>query len=224
MHPLEQQERFEMEVLVLLNNKRILDSLIFGGGTMLRLCYGMNRFSADMDFYFKKRVDFDRYLERLEEVIGTRYGITDSQNKFKTILVELRHAQYPRRLKLEINKERVYPNFKQTIAFSPHSNHQVFVNVVTLDQMMTNKLEALLNRKEIRDAYDINFLLKRGVEFPPDKKTAKASLSVIKKFSNNEFNVKLGSLLPIDERNFYRQNRFGYLEDHLNQVISGSLS
>ena len=219
MYQIEQHEQFEMEFLLFLKNKRILDSLVFGGGTMLRLCHGMSRYSVDMDFYFRRVMDFDLFFKEIDRIINTRYDVTDSQNKFKTILVELRSALYPRRLKIEINKERIYSNFQRAIVFSPHSNHQVFVNVIPLDQMMNNKIEALLDRKEIRDAHDIDFLLKRGVEFPPDKKKAEAVLSIIKKFSRNEFNVKLGSLLPLEEREYYRQNRFSYLENFLSHFL-----
>ncbi|MCS7164428.1 MAG: nucleotidyl transferase AbiEii/AbiGii toxin family protein [Thermodesulfovibrio sp.] len=44
------QEQFEIEVLDRLKSGKFLDSLIFTGGTMLRLCYGLNRFSFGLDF------------------------------------------------------------------------------------------------------------------------------------------------------------------------------
>lgn len=50
MQDLIMQERFEMEVLDKLNSSKILPKLVFTGGTMLRLCHGLNRYSADLDF------------------------------------------------------------------------------------------------------------------------------------------------------------------------------
>jgi len=220
MKPLEQHEQFEIEVLHFLNSRKLLNHLVFGGGTMLRLCYDMNRYSVDMDFYFRKKVYQEQHFEKLIQRLGKRYGITDSQNKFKTMLIELTHVQYPRRLKIEINKERIYTHFRQAIAFSPHSTHQVFVNVIPLEQMINNKIEALLERKEIRDAFDIEFLIKRGVKFSTNKETIEDMVRVIRKFSKNDFYVKLGSLLPADVREYYKQNRFSVLEDNLNQVLS----
>jgi predicted nucleotidyltransferase component of viral defense system len=51
MQDLIKQEQFEIEVLDRLKSGRFLDNLIFTGGTMLRLCYGLNRFSVDLDFW-----------------------------------------------------------------------------------------------------------------------------------------------------------------------------
>lgn len=45
------QERFEMEVLGRLNSGRFLQWLHFGGGTMLRLCHRLDRYSVDLDFW-----------------------------------------------------------------------------------------------------------------------------------------------------------------------------
>jgi hypothetical protein len=40
MQDLIKQEQFEMEVLDRLKSGRFLDRMVFGGGTMLRLCFG----------------------------------------------------------------------------------------------------------------------------------------------------------------------------------------
>jgi hypothetical protein len=41
-----QHEIFEIEVLDKMNSIRALDPLVFGGGTMLRLCHELNRYSV----------------------------------------------------------------------------------------------------------------------------------------------------------------------------------
>jgi len=51
MRDLIAQERFELEVLDRLKRGRFLERLVFGGGTMLRLCHGLNRYSVDLDFW-----------------------------------------------------------------------------------------------------------------------------------------------------------------------------
>ena len=51
MQDLIKQEQFELEVLDRLQSGRFLDRLVFGGGTMLRLCYGLGRYSVDLDFW-----------------------------------------------------------------------------------------------------------------------------------------------------------------------------
>jgi len=52
MQIFEQYECFEMQVLNDMNSMRMLTPLVFGGGTMLRLCHELTRYSVDIDFYF----------------------------------------------------------------------------------------------------------------------------------------------------------------------------
>ena len=54
MDILSQHEVFEIEVLEKMNSSKMLDPLIFGGGSMLRLCHELNRYSVDLDFWFVK--------------------------------------------------------------------------------------------------------------------------------------------------------------------------
>ena len=54
MDVLKNHEIFEIEVLEKLKNGNFLSPLVFGGGTMLRLCYELNRYSTDLDFWFIK--------------------------------------------------------------------------------------------------------------------------------------------------------------------------
>ncbi|MGC9070395.1 MAG: nucleotidyl transferase AbiEii/AbiGii toxin family protein [Elusimicrobiales bacterium] len=54
MQDIIRHEQFEMEVLEKLHNSKILDGLVFTGGTMLRLCYGLDRHSVGLDFWILK--------------------------------------------------------------------------------------------------------------------------------------------------------------------------
>lgn len=221
MEALKQHEIFEIETLQFMKSRRLLDSLIFGGGTMLRLCHGLNRYSADLDFYLKNEAAPARYFKKISEEFRGQYAVSDSHNKRNTMLLEIRHERSVMKLKIEINKKRRFPAFETAIAFSPQATWQVHVDTVPLKDMMNNKIEALLNRKEIRDAFDIEFLLRRDVTFPDDRDKAAAVLKVVKAFKQNDFHVKLGSLLPPADRAYYRQNRFAYLENLLMPLCSG---
>jgi hypothetical protein len=64
MNTLELQERFEIEVLQKLKSRHLLNALAFGGGTMLRLCHGLNRYSADLDFWFIKKTDHTGFQKK----------------------------------------------------------------------------------------------------------------------------------------------------------------
>ncbi len=209
-------EKFEMEVLNHLNSGRVLDKVVFGGGTMLRLCHELNRYSADLDFWLIKKVDFDAYLKKICSLFKNEYEITDSQNKHFSLLVEVRLTNYPKRLKIEIRKEIRDWEMEKSIAFSSYSNRQVLLNTHTLDQTISNKIEALLDRCEIRDAFDIEFLLRKGIALPEMTEERKELLiKKVESFGNNDFKVKLGSLLDDEMRQYYNENRFHHL---LNKI------
>ncbi len=46
MQDLIKHEQFELEVLDTLNSGKFLANLVFCGGTMMRLCFGLDRYSV----------------------------------------------------------------------------------------------------------------------------------------------------------------------------------
>ncbi len=211
-----QHEEFEIEVLDKLNSAKLLESLVFGGGSMLRLCHELNRYSVDLDFWFVKKISLHDYYEKFGSTISKDYEITDSQIKHYTLLFEFRSALYPKRLKIEIRREIKDSDYQEKIAFSKFSTKQVLLKAHTLEQTMQNKINAFLDRGEIRDCYDIEFLLRRGIELPI--LTGKRLIEFREKldnFKDIDFKVKLGSILENDMRNYYIANRFSYLESKI---------
>lgn len=66
-----QHELFEIEVLDKMRRFRLLEPIVFGGGTMLRLCHELNRYSADLDFWFVKQTDQGAYFDRFKKQFET---------------------------------------------------------------------------------------------------------------------------------------------------------
>lgn len=215
-----QHEAFEIEVLDKMNSAKVLEPLVFGGGTMLRLCHELNRYSVDLDFWFIKKTPQNKYFDTIKKAFEKDYEITDAQIKHYTLLFELRSAQYPKRLKIEIRREMKNCDFQKTIAFSKSSTKQVLVNAHTLEQSMKNKIQAFLDRGEIRDCFDIEFLIRRGVNLPvgPDREVTELRKKIAR-FKDMDFRVKLGSILEKDIRDYYVENRFSFLEEKLATMI-----
>jgi predicted nucleotidyltransferase component of viral defense system len=220
MQDLIAQERFEIEVLEKMNSAKLLSPLIFGGGSMLRLCYGMNRFSVDLDFWFRKEIAFEKFFLLCRETFSTFYRLKDAAQKHHTLLFEIASPDYPRVLKIEIRKEIKKVKTEDAIAFSPYSRHQVLVRVISLEAMMREKIQALLKRREIRDCFDIEFLLKRGVEMSAKPEVFPEMLTIIEGFRKQDYTVKLGSLLDVEDRRFYRANNFKFLLTYLRGKIA----
>lgn len=214
-------EVFEIEVLDRLNSTKLLDPLVFGGGSMLRLCHELNRYSVDLDFWFVKKISQDDFFNKARKTFAKDYEITDAQMKHDMILIELRSTSYPKRLKIEIRREWKECDYQQKIAFSRFSTKQVLLKAHTLDQAVKNKIEAFLDRGEIRDCFDIEFMLRRGVEIPPmDERQSMAFQKKLARLKDRDFKVKLGSILENDIRDYYVANRFGYLKEKIASMAS----
>jgi hypothetical protein len=220
MQALQDLEILEIEILELLNSIKVLDYLYFGGGTMLRLCHNLNRYSTDLDFWLDKKSDPKSIFTKCKSSLSSVYQLTDAANKKFTLLFELKAPNVNRSLKIEIRKEQTDFDWERKIAFSRFTNKQVRVKTLTLDQMMKNKIEALLSRKLIRDAFDLEFFLMRGVELPYDKDKLSKALQIINNFKEQEYKVTLGSILEEKDRKFYLENRFKLLKEELIKTIN----
>ena len=213
---LAKHEQFEMDVLYHLNSGRILEKIVFGGGTMLRLCHELSRYSADLDFWLIKTVAIETFQNKITAHLADEYEITDNQIKHFSLVVEVRTPAYPRRLKIEIRKDIREWDLEKSIAFSKYSNRQVLLYTHTLSQTMDNKIAALITRGEIRDAFDIEFLLRKGITLPEMTMEDKSLLKkCLKSFRENDFKVKLGSILDEEMQSYYIKNHFRYLEEKL---------
>jgi predicted nucleotidyltransferase component of viral defense system len=219
MDILQRHETFETEVLDKMKSGKFLDPLVFGGGTMLRLCYELNRYSADLDFWFIKKVKEKNYFNELKDYLAAEYELTDAQIKFYTLLFEIRSKNYPRRLKIEIRKGVKNCDAQERIAFSKYGTRQVILAVHTPEQTMKNKIEAAIDREEVRDCFDIEFLLRMGVMLSASQAQLSKLRKIIAGFKKSDYAVTLGSLLDPATRKYYAANRFSFLLEKIASII-----
>lgn len=216
-----QHEVFEIETLDALHRAGVLEPLVFGGGTMLRLCHELPRYSADLYFWFIKTVEEDVYFKRMQCLLGEKYEIKNARIKHHTLLLELRHSAHPRRLKIEIRRKIQPFDYQEKIAFSRFSTRQVVLKAHTLEQAMKNKVAALLDRAEIRDAFDIEFLLRRGVPLPElDAAALRRLRAGLGRFTDRDFSVTLGSILESDIRDYYVSQKFAFLNERISMTLA----
>ncbi len=220
MQDLVLQEKFELEVLDKLKSGRFLDYLIFTGGTMLRVCYELNRFSVDLDFWLFKKIEVEDFFNKLKSFLHNYYEIKDAENKYYTILFEIKAKTYPRNLKIEIRKEIKNIQTEFAIAYSKYSNIQVLVRTPTLKEVMKNKIETFLSRGEIRDVFDIEFLVKKGIEIDAEKEKLQKMVKMIKGLSRKDYSVKLGSILEPEFRKYYVNENFKILLNKIYEKLT----
>ena len=132
--------------------------------------------------------------------------------------MEVRSSHFPKRLKIEIRREPKDCDFEQKIAYSPFSTLQVLVRAHTLRQALEYKIAALLDRGEIRDAFDIEFILRQGTPLPKIAESQKRFLMrQLDKFKPQDFKVTLGSVIDKDLRSYYIEHGFSFLKQKINQ-------
>lgn len=159
------------------------DSLVLKGATALRKTYFSEyRFSEDLDFTGIKNLGLKLLKERLDfftPIITGKSGI-----EFETIRIEKtrdvsgeeaydirlyfvgprRQRTTPMRVKLDITYyEKVMLPHEKRILFHPYSDAEdciTEVNVYALEEILAEKLRAIIQRTRARDLYDVWFLLK----------------------------------------------------------------
>ncbi len=223
MDTFQKHEAFEIEVLDKMHRAKGLEPLVFGGGTMLRLCHELPRYSVDLDFWVIKPLDEETYRDRLQRTFEKDYEVTDAEIKYHSILFELRSNRYPRRLKIEIRRTLEHWDLQEKIAFSKYATLQVALKAHTLDQTMKNKISSFLDRKEIRDCFDMEFMLRRGVALPPlDAAVLRRLQAGIQDLRERDFKVKLGSVLESGIRSYYISEGFSFLKEKLHETLAAS--
>ncbi len=219
MREIQALEIFEIKTLNILNRIRVLDQMFFCGGTMLRLCHNLNRYSTDLDFWIKPDANVKTLFSKIHTALSSEFTIRDATIKRNTSLFEFQSQISNRNLKIEIRKNQSDFHWERKIAFSPFSNLQVAIKGLTLEQMMKNKTAAFLSRKLIRDCFDIEFLLFRGIPLNANNKELTQMLRTVNQFTPKDFKVTLGSLLEPKERALYTENRFQFLKEEILKKI-----
>jgi len=217
MQGLIDHEALQMAMLQWLGSKRFLGSLAFGGGTMLRLCHELPRYARDIDFWFFKEEDYGDFYNRLYNVLVQEHHVNNAQNNLHSILIDIRQKRRMAKLKIEIHKTMAPPgSTEEKIAFSSHFPTQVLVRGFTLRQILNNKVLALIDSGEIQDAFDLEFLVRKGVPLNLSEKQRAKLIRRLKGFRKEDFQMKLGGMLLPEVRDYYKQQGFVYLEERLS--------
>ncbi|MBI2598340.1 MAG: nucleotidyl transferase AbiEii/AbiGii toxin family protein [Candidatus Diapherotrites archaeon] len=159
----------------------IEENAVLHGGTAIWRCFDGNRFSEDLDFYFKPKSKFKELFEQKLESVGVKvskfrltqntvYSKVESNKVSVAIEIALREFKKP--------AVSAYEKIDGTIIdiFTPSAN-----------ELLLEKLSAFKSRRLIRDIYDV-FHLSRFV-FPD------------KYFEKNVFKLLEGLPEPADEQN-----------------------
>jgi len=173
--------------ILILEVYNIFPKAIIHGDTAIWRCYGSNRFSEDVDFYFPPEVK--EKLQVLTENLKKRGFIIE---KFKrtnnTIFAKFSYLNTSIRLEAVLKKIKNYV----TKNFEMSDGTFILVNTLSPEEMILEKISAYKKRKKVRDLYDIFFLLK----FVENKEKIKEALKdFLEKFEKPEDEKELKVLI-----------------------------
>lgn len=176
------REYWEMFILDGLYSSALGESLVFKGGTALRLIYNSPRFSEDLDFSLIGKINFNDFKRTVKDIIFQQpeLSIKEIYSKkntyFALINFKQEYLSQTLSIKIEISKRKLSLrkniDFKLSTASSPTTNLKPLVGVFTLERLLKEKLNALSSRQKARDLFDVWFLgqlLKKEISLPETK-------------------------------------------------------
>ncbi len=206
--------------------------IYFKGGTAIRLLYGGSRFSEDLDFTVNLEISvFEKeilkvlsgikskypveYREKMT-LVGKSYLLTATISGFKTEVFV--------RLDFSFRESVIRPKNKMMDTPYPIIIKN-YINSLSIDEIIAEKIRAILTRKKMRDIYDLWVLMELGGEvdlsliekklaYYKEKFNKEAFVARVNTFNGKEFVQDLKPFIRIDERENLSE-LFVYVTDYI---------
>ncbi len=188
------------------------DSLIFKGGTCLRICFGLERASEDLDFNttLSKKELKNIIAKALKDFEFLNIPFEPySQKEFEgNLRIEVRlkgplfmgNPVSSNTLKLDFNKNQ--PKYTEVKVIQKLFSDVPFFTLIVMAEreMLPEKIRAMVRRREARDFYDVWVLLNTKVTLDKSLlaiklKEEKCRLTDFLPISQKEYEVSLKNLL-----------------------------
>lgn len=172
---------------------------VFKGGTALQKAFGLDRFSEDLDFTFagngKKPAEFlQTAVAEFKKFTEAGVARTEENERSVSMKVKARGPLYNgtdlsmQTIILEVSlREKLLkaPAIKRVVP--PYADLRPYVALcMDPEEILAEKVRAVMTRERPRDVYDLWFLLKKNTAF--NREYADAKLAYYrKKFSISEF-------------------------------------
>lgn len=202
------REYLQLIFLSYLYQKEEGNAIYFKGGTAIRLLFGSPRFSEDLDFstvFNKKQIK--KIVSQLEksiqqEIPEFRIGLLYSGKETSRFRIRYQSTnfKYPLIVRLDfhhvkkVGKTIVSPLITRfPIIIFPLVSH------LSAEEILLEKIQALISRGKGRDYFDVWYLLEKGV-IPKKNFDWQATLKKISQYSYAKLNRDLSQFLPRPQR------------------------
>lgn len=193
-------------------NTGISSLLGFKGGTACHLFYGLNRYSADLDFDLLQTEEKDLIYQEIKKIIKKYAIIKEEYIKRNTIFFLLSYGDKQRNIKIEISIRGLKNRY--------HVLNYLGISMLVIkkEDMFANKLIALTQRKKIanRDIFDLYYFFSKSWEINESiiklrigkniKSYLKDCLLRVEKVNNNQILQGLGELIDEKQKNWAKEN------------------
>lgn len=213
-------------------------NIFFKGGTAIRLLYKGTRFSEDLDFTVQLDNDpFEKYLQKFFVSFENRHPATFKERKTITGKTFLLTAKVPYLnsdvfVKLDFSmRESVLEPTQNILSTDYPIIMRSFIGSLSRNEILAEKIRAIMSRKKHRDLYDLWALQENGAIL--DEKLISQKLSYYNEafdieklinrlddFTKKEFITDLRPFIPINERDDLG-NLFEYIKAYLVKGLSG---
>ena len=237
------REELQKTILTFFSQKGYFSTIVFQGGTALRLCYGNPRFSEDLDFVFKnventinisvssiKRFILDSYP--FLETINIKNQKTSAYINRYVLTTRGNVTSQNSRIHIEFASVPSYDNQPIILSYPPYNPA---IQVETKEEILADKLTALGCRSYVkgRDLWDIYFLSqeqKVTIEWDYVRKkisdygvSRKDYLDQLRK-RRNELEQTGQSLLSFELKRFLSQPLYTQYEKEFSRIIEKVIS
>ena len=195
------REYFQHLFLSYFYQQPLVDQIYFKGGTALRMLYGSPRFSEDLDFSSSLR-DVrgleEALLETLARIARENVPVDLAESTTTSggylAIVSFKVGSNPLALQIEISLREGRQSGEATTVVSDFVPPYTLIALVR-EQLVAEKIQALLYRKKARDFYDLYFILRANLLSASKKDILAQALQVLKQSSIN-FEQELKTFLP----------------------------
>lgn len=230
------REYFQVLFLMELYSKDFAEKVYFKGGTAIRILYGGQRFSEDLDFTVM--LDEEKFSDLFEEFMRTLvnlYPISYSKKRSisgKTFMLvcNIENFKHPITIKLDFSFREIVLEPKTAIISTDYPIiSRDYIVTMSKDEIIAEKIRALTTRNKLRDLYDLWILLELGgkldinlinkkLSFYKETFDARKLISHINQLDRQKFVVDLRPFVPSDQREKLPKF-FDYIQDYCIQRI-----
>ena len=214
---------------IMSDNLDLYKNVTFQGGTALRLCYNINRYSEDLDFTVNKKGK--KFIEKFFTEISSKLKIEEkietsikSHGSMDIINVKIIPKQQIKNIYVKIEFMEV-PSYTKEFKIAKDKYNlginEVYIPTESLEEILADKIIALGGRPILdslpfksRDLWDISWLLNKDINFNFDL--------IIKKL--NDYSIDKNNFLDIlDKRiNFINlQKGSSFFRDEMSRFVFG---